>query len=188
MSGQDGIKKAKQNTWTEERVEQLKRLWLEGLSASQVAAKLGDGITRNAVIGKLHRLGLSGRGSPTRVSRPRTRRPRKPSAPRKVSARSSSDGAGSSSSGRAGGAARPASRPEVIPEPILLENIPQSERIGILDLTEHTCRWPLGDPGTEDFCFCAKTPQAGTPYCDYHASLAYQPANERRRPRKASTA
>ena len=186
MSGQDGIKKAKQNTWTEERVELLKQLWLEGLSASQVAAKLGDGITRNAVIGKLHRLGLSGRGSPTRVSRPRTRRPRKPSAPRKVSARNSTNGAATPPPARANVSARATTRPEIIPEPILLQNIPHSERIGILDLTEKTCRWPLGDPGTEDFCFCAKTPQSGTPYCDYHASLAYQPANERRRPRKAN--
>ena len=59
--------------WTDERVEKLKRLWAEGLSASQIAGELGNGITRNAVIGKVHRLGLSGRvkAASSAPSRPR---------------------------------------------------------------------------------------------------------------------
>ena len=63
-------------TWTDERVENLKKLWQEGLSASQIAGRLG-GVTRNAVIGKVHRLGLSGRVNNTR---PKLHRPRRPAA------------------------------------------------------------------------------------------------------------
>ena len=74
--------------WTDERVEKLKKLWSEGLSASQIAAQLG-GVSRNAVIGKVHRLGLSGRAAPSQPSRPafRAARPRAtqaPSAPRRI--------------------------------------------------------------------------------------------------------
>src|SRR5437899_1237256 len=68
--------------WTDERVDQLKTLWTEGLSASQIARVLGEGITRNAVIGKVHRLGLAGRATPSRADRPRL-----PSAPRLYRAR-----------------------------------------------------------------------------------------------------
>ena len=63
-------------SWTDERVELLKKLWSDGLSASQIAAELG-GITRNAVIGKVHRLGLAGRAGPARAERPRNAMPRK---------------------------------------------------------------------------------------------------------------
>lgn len=177
MSESEDVKKPRKNTWPPERVEILKKLWMDGLSASQIAAQLGDNITRNAVIGKVHRLGLSGRGSPTRVSRPRTRRPRQPSAPKRMP-----------TSGNA--ALKPrqtpmvAKRQEPALEPIRLVDIPEGERIGILGLTEKTCRWPLGDPDSDEFCFCGKTPQDSTPYCEYHASIAYQPANERRRPKK----
>ena len=58
--------------WTEERVELLKKLWSDGLSASQIAGRLG-GITRNAVIGKVHRLGLAGRATTSRMRAPRLR-------------------------------------------------------------------------------------------------------------------
>src|SRR5262245_23827496 len=62
-------------TWTDERVETLKKLWTEGLSASQIAAELG-GVTRNAVIGKVHRLGLAGRAKSPSSTAPRPRKPR----------------------------------------------------------------------------------------------------------------
>lgn len=179
MDDQSGVKKPKKNTWPDERVEILKKLWLDGLSASQIATRLGDNITRNAVIGKVHRLGLSGRGSPTRASRPRVKRPRQPSAPKQMPM-----------SGNAALKPKIASasalQPEPAPEPIRLVDMPEGGRIGILQLTEKTCRWPLGDPGSEEFCFCGHEPQTGTPYCDYHASLAYQPSTDRRRVRKTA--
>ncbi len=179
MSREDAVKKPRKNTWPDERVVILKQLWLDGLSAAQIAAKLGDGITRNAVIGKVHRLGLSGRGSPTRVSRPRTRRPRQPSAPRRMAT-------SGNAALKAHSSASLVRRREPVPEPIRLVDIPESERIGILALTDKTCRWPHGDPGSDEFFFCGQQTLEGTPYCEGHANLAYQPANERRRPRKVA--
>lgn len=168
------------STWPPERVELLKQLWAEGLTASQVAARLGDGISRNAVIGKVHRLGLSGRQPPSHAASPRPRRPRQPSPP----------GRQPVVSGATAVARKPdyrlQPRPEPEPQPIRLVDIPRSERINILMLTDKTCRWPIGDPGTEDFCFCGRTPKAGVPYCDYHASIAYQPLHDRRRAKHAS--
>ena len=121
-------------TWTDERVESLKKLWGEGLSASQIAAELG-GITRNAVIGKVHRLGLSGRAKSPSASAPRPRKARAHTHLMRVS--------------------RPAIRGntalahaydfEQEPEPELVDNvIPLGQRRTILELTEDTCRWPIG--------------------------------------------
>lgn len=157
-------------TWTDERVETLKKLWADGLSASQIAAELG-GITRNAVIGKVHRLGLSGRAKTPAAAAPRPRKPRSHSQLLRV--------------------ARPAVRGntalahafelEVEPEPELLDNvIPLGQRRTLLELREDTCRWPIGDPGTADFFFCGGPAIAGLPYCAHHSRVAYQPANIRR--------
>jgi GcrA cell cycle regulator len=163
-------------TWTDERVELLKKLWSEGLSASQIAGELG-GITRNAVIGKVHRLGLSGRAKSPSSSAPRPRKARAHSHLMRIS--------------------RPAVRGntalahafdyeyDVEPEPI--ENvIPIGQRRTLMELNESTCRWPIGDPGSQDFFFCGGPPIGGLPYCAYHSRIAYQPANDRRRDRRAS--
>jgi GcrA cell cycle regulator len=175
-------------TWTSERVELLKQLWAEGLSASVIAGRLGAGISRNAVIGKVHRLGLSGRATPARTSAPRPRRPRQPSHP-----------GGQSSGGQAGRtrvfptSGANALKPQVCqervvepdPYPIHLVDIPKGERTNLLMLSDKTCRWPIGEPGTEDFFFCGMSPRESTPYCEYHARLAYQPLHGRNRQRRA---
>jgi GcrA cell cycle regulator len=161
-------------TWTDERVENLKKLWGEGLSASQIAAELG-GITRNAVIGKVHRLGLSGRAKSPAAAAARPRKARAHTHLMRV--------------------ARPATRgntalahaydfeQEQEPEPV--DNvIPLGQRRTILDLTEDTCRWPIGDPGSTDFFFCGGQAGTGAPYCSYHSRVAYQPAGDRRRDRR----
>ena len=164
--------------WTDERVELLKKLWADGLSASQIAAKLAGGVTRNAVIGKVHRMGLSGRVTRNRVSTPRTRKTREPSHPGRPSVAPTPRSIGAN-------ALKPLAEiePEPIadPVPIRVADIPEGERVTILMLSEKTCRWPIGDPGSEDFCFCGQPPKAGSPYCAGHAALAYQPASERRR-------
>jgi GcrA cell cycle regulator len=83
----------------------------------------------------------------------------------------------------------PAARPEPEPEPIRLVDlrVPEGERVNILMLSDRTCRWPVGDPGAEDFCFCGHTPKAnGGPYCDYHSRIAFQPLQDRRRHKVAS--
>jgi GcrA cell cycle regulator len=171
--------------WTEERVELLKKLWSDGLSASQIAGELGN-VTRNAVIGKVHRLGLSGRAkSPAAAGTPRA------TSPRKAPTRSPSH----PMAGPAGGMTRGANalapqfaaeaETEAHQEPAPSEDVvvPFSERVTIMDLREYMCRWPMGDPTTPEFRFCGGRSQTGMPYCSYHARIAYQPAADRRRDR-----
>jgi GcrA cell cycle regulator len=139
--------------WTEERVEQLKALWTEGLSASQIARVLG-GVTRNAVIGKVHRLGLAGRAGPARSERPR-------SVSHKSVVRM----------------AQP--EPPVVEEdPIILED---GSFATVLTINDRMCRWPIGDPAENEFHFCGRKPKGGSPYCEAHARKAYQPPAKRDR-------
>src|SRR5579871_1803814 len=160
--------------WTDERVELLKKLWADGLSASQIAAELG-GITRNAVIGKVHRLGLSGRAKSPASAAPRPRKARAHSHMLRVSRPSI----------RGNTALAHAYELEQEPEPQHIDNIiPLGQRRTILDLTEETCRWPIGDPGSAEFFFCGGQTITGLPYCGYHSRVAYQPAADRRRDRR----
>ena len=167
--------------WTDERVELLKKLWADGLSASQIAAELG-GITRNAVIGKVHRLNLSGRAQPPRNPQARSpRKAREPSHPSRGSLPPSMPIAGNTMlkpQPRAEAQPRQAALPA--PEPVRLVDIPKGGRVTILHLSDKTCKWPIGDPGHEEFCFCGHNPRTGSPYCEYHARLAYQPLPDRR--------
>jgi GcrA cell cycle regulator len=66
------------------------------------------------------------------------------------------------------------------PEPLRLVDLPKGGRVTILHLSDKTCKWPIGDPGQEEFCFCGHGPRVGSPYCEYHARLAYQPLQDRR--------
>ena len=160
--------------WTDERVEMLKKLWADGLSASQIAAQLG-GVSRNAVIGKVHRLGLAGRAKSTRTT---TQRPRAKPRPAKPTTRVPQF------SGNAALRMEPeaAPQPVVAPRPVLEEIIiPEEERATILDLNEHRCKWPVGDPTREDFYFCGRHSGPGGPYCEHHAKVAFQPSSDRRR-------
>jgi len=157
-------------SWTDERVELLKKLWADGLSASQIAGELG-GITRNAVIGKVHRLGLSGRAKSPSSTAPRPRKARAHPHMLRVSRPSV----------RGNTALAHAYDYEVDPEPEVLDNIiPIGQRRTLLELNEMTCRWPIGDPGSADFFFCGGQTVTSLPYCAYHTHDAYQPANLRR--------
>ncbi len=166
--------------WTDERVELLKKLWNEGRSASQIAAEIG-GITRNAVIGKVHRLGLSGRAKTPSSTLPRVRKARAPAQmvrPTRPLVR-----------GNTALAARlaPVYELEVEPEPELIENvIPIGQRCSLLELSDSKCHWPIGDPGHPDFFFCGGKAVAALPYCAYHCRIAYQPIAERRRERRSA--
>lgn len=161
-------------SWTDERVELLKKLWSDGLSASQIAAELG-GITRNAVIGKVHRLGLSGRAKSSSSGAARPRKARAPGHMLRVSRPSM----------RGNTALAHAYEHDVEPEPELIDNIiPIGQRRTILELTEETCRWPIGDPGSADFFFCGGNTVTSLPYCAYHSRVAYQPVSDRRRDRR----
>ena len=156
-------------SWNDERVDLLSKLWLEGRSASQIAAELGQGVTRNAVIGKVHRLGLSGRvkvATPVAAARLRPRPAQKPEERQPLPP--VDQGAGT-------GVALPVVRAaaEVV--------IPFSTRVTIMDLRDTMCRWPLGDPTSAEFRYCGSRNGALGPYCEDHARLAFQPTQERRR-------
>ncbi len=140
--------------WTDERVESLKKLWLEGLSASQIAKQLG-GVTRNAVIGKVHRLGLSGRAAPSQPQRPVFRAPR---APRPA---------------MVGAAPRRTEPHAPAATPLYVREEPGSATV--LTLGAHMCKWPIGDPASDEFTFCGRRSREEGPYCNEHARVAYQP-------------
>ena len=160
--------------WSETRVTTLSKLWLDGLSASQIAKQLG-GVTRNAVIGKVHRLGLSGRAKSASSGVPRPRKARAPSHMLRI-------GRGAI---RGNTALAHAYEIETEAEAELIDNIiPIGQRRTILELTEQTCRWPVGDPGSGDFFYCGGNTLSSLPYCAYHARVAYQPPSDRRRDRR----
>jgi GcrA cell cycle regulator len=162
-------------SWTDERVELLKKLWSDGLSASQIAAELG-GITRNAVIGKVHRLGLSGRAKSASAGAQRPRKTRSPAHMLRIGR--------ASIRGNTALAHAYDIDADIEPEPI--DNIiPIGQRRNLLELNEQTCHWPVGDPGSGDFFFCGGNTVSGLPYCAYHARMAYQPVTDRRRDRRA---
>ncbi len=177
--------------WTDERVELLKKLWMEGLSASQIAAELGDGVTRNAVIGKVHRLKLSARAKPTNTA-PRARPAARPAAPRRPASPSASS-AGMSAKPRVSmarpqvmGATALAAAPEMETElyvaPAAAELfIPEDKRLNLLQLNEHTCKWPIGDPLSKDFYFCGQHSLETGPYCEFHSRRAYHQMDKKRR-------
>ncbi|HBK92377.1 MAG TPA: hypothetical protein DDZ68_11965 [Parvularcula sp.] len=147
--------------WNDERVELLKKFWAEGLSASQIASKMG-GVTRNAVIGKVHRLGLSGRAAPAKPQR------------------------GCDTPGYAAEPAPPAvfahkaietiiDEPEFV-APVVLTG---GDMTTVATLKGNMCKWPIGDPAKDDFHFCGQSAPSGKPYCAYHAHIAFQPAQRR---------
>jgi GcrA cell cycle regulator len=159
-------------TWSDDRVEQLKKLWEGGLSASQIAAELGN-VTRNAVIGKVHRLGLSGRAKSPSSAAPRQRKARPAAQQMMRVARPVS---------RGNTALAHAFEVEIEADPIAYDNVvPMSQRLSLLELNEATCHWPIGDPSSSEFFFCGGRALNALPYCAHHSRIAYQPAGDRRR-------
>ncbi len=220
-------------SWTDERVETLKKMWAEGQSASQIAKELG-GVTRNAVIGKVHRLGLSNRagagpatGGPapaTPVSAPPSSGPGpRPAAPDRsprarapvdddadnfdaaeedlddaddttlADADTADDDEDESDDIPMSPARRaiiPAGQPlppqpsanEISPEALakVTEVEKSARKLTLMELTEKTCKWPVGDPATDNFWFCGLPVQPGKPYCEAHVGVAFQPMSARR--------
>ncbi|SFG49544.1 GcrA cell cycle regulator [Palleronia marisminoris] len=193
-------------SWTDERVELLKKMWNEGQSASQIAKELG-GVTRNAVIGKVHRLGLSNRNQageveapvlePSAPVEPVVAEPAEP-APRAEPVEAApaveTDDADDEDEQDAPIPARrqivPAGQP-LPPQPSAneisaeaLETVREveksSKRLTLMELTERTCKWPIGDPASENFWFCGLPVQSGKPYCEAHVGVAFQPMSSRR--------
>jgi GcrA cell cycle regulator len=185
-------------SWTDERVETLKKMWTEGQSASQIAKELG-GVTRNAVIGKVHRLGLSNRADEGEDIVPEVARiePVKPVTPPRVEAVKVEPVKPMPKMEPAPlapipmrKAIIPAGQPlppqpsanEISPEALasVREVEKRAMRLSLMDLTERTCKWPIGDPATPEFWFCGLPSQPGKPYCEAHVGVAFQPMSARR--------
>lgn len=148
--------------WTDERVEQLKELWMDGYTCSSIAMRLGA-CSRSAVIGKVHRLGLN-------MTSPRREKPRKTKRP------SPQRGAAARSDGRT-------TSPQPIPADVgMLRRIaerdaaiPADQRVTLDKLADTGCRYPIGDPMHADFGFCPGTRVPGLSYCPEHAAVCLQP-------------
>ncbi|MGI3209843.1 GcrA family cell cycle regulator [Roseovarius tibetensis] len=197
--------------WNDERVELLKKMWGEGQSASQIAKELG-GVTRNAVIGKVHRLGLSNRNGSgpaaadvaavadepeiAPAAEPEAVPPLEPEArPEPEPEPAAAQEAEPEEEPEPAAVTRvrtivPAGQP-LPPQPSANEIDPdalakvseiekKAKRLSLMELTERTCKWPVGDPATEDFWFCGLPVQSGKPYCEAHVGVAFQPVSGRR--------
>ncbi len=209
-------------SWTDERVETLKKMWTEGQSASQIAKELG-GVTRNAVIGKVHRLGLSNRADEIEDIAPKAEAPKAepkvetvkvdalkidPAKPEMAKATAVKTDAPEDEA-LDEDAVKPSLRVEtaIAPIPMRKAIIPAGQplppqpsaneispealasvrevekramRLSLMDLTERTCKWPIGDPATPEFWFCGLPSQPGKPYCEAHVGVAFQPMSARR--------
>jgi GcrA cell cycle regulator len=169
-------------SWTNERIELLQKLWLEGWSASRIARELACGITRNAVIGKVYRLALSGRANARSGKGPDS--PPHQKAPRR-SARGHPDSPRPRIAGNTALAFHPFVSDAPVPQTVRDVVVPIAEPVTILELRESMCRWPIGDPAQSEFRFCGakKLPGQG-PYCASHTAIAYQSQHDRRRERR----
>lgn len=179
-------------TWTDERVEKLRELWGEGLTASQIARELG-GVSRNAVIGKVHRLGLGtrqntgkGEDEATEAEAPETT---DASVPEVENTAPTDDVAAAEPEETAQAAPVAAALEEALDEAqqeiqtaaaAAAEVEKNARKLTLLQLNERTCKWPIGDPSTDDFYFCGLRCAPDKPYCEAHAALAYQPMSSRR--------
>lgn len=155
--------------WTAEAIERLKALWAEGHSTAEIGRRMG--ISKNAVVGKAHRLNLSARPSPIR--RDATPRPAPvPRAPRPLPAPAPMQ--------RLAPAPVPRPMPAAAPQPVAAAPVVRSFPAARPRLGARTCCWPIGEPGTSGFRFCGAEPMAGKPYCMEHAALAYVKPRDRR--------
>tara|TARA_B100001093_G_C26177133_1_gene738240 strand:+ start:13 stop:507 length:495 start_codon:yes stop_codon:yes gene_type:complete len=142
-------------SWTDEKVEKLKELWSKGHTASQIAEMLGD-TTRNAVIGKAHRLDLEAR------------------APSKQTSTSSSQ-----QSRQVRKHTQPQSRKAKFQSILLDKNFEPENPKSLEELNENTCKWPVGHPNEENFYFCGRKPENEFPYCKLHVLYAFQPKGQK---------
>ena len=197
-------------SWTEERIERLKKMWHDGATASQIADELG-GVSRNAVIGKAHRLGLEQRPSPVKpgeeqevkkaapaAAGPKPASP-KAEAPRAATAAQTAPQAAPASPQRPsseiqyrsigpGGFIRqgPGEQQAPIPPAPPRRLVPAkpspevADKTSLLELNDRICKWPMGHPGEPDFYFCGEPANPGFPYCVQHCGVAYQAQLPRR--------
>lgn len=173
-------------SWTDERIALLKKMWKEGKSAADIAKVLAKGVTRNAVIGKAHRMGLSGRPSPIKNTPAK-----KEAAPKAAKPAAAAPAARGAKKTRAAAPAKPnlalVKEAEELKK-IEKEAVPVGGGVALIDLTERMCKWPIGDPKEPDFTFCGLGIRVGTPYCPNHAAMAYQTSSRSRNAAAAAAA
>lgn len=148
--------------WTDEAVEELKRMWDRGMTTGQIAKALN--VTKNSIIGKVHRLCLTARPSP--IKKADMVEEEKKTAAKEKSVKEKSKPAKQSP-------AKAASANEVKDTKSVAKPVVETANIPLVKLDNHTCRWPMGDPRDDDFCFCGKRVRTGQTYCEEHAAVAY---------------
>jgi len=196
-------------SWTDERIDRLKKMWSDGATASQIADELG-GVSRNAVIGKAHRLGLDARPSPVKpgeekqkkaapapkaapkpdqsaarapaTDRPATAQPAAPASPRAPAPGVQYRSVGPGGFIRQGPGETQAPIPPAPPRRLVpAKPSPEvADKTGLLELNDRICKWPMGHPGEPDFHFCGQPANPGFPYCVQHCGVAYQAQLPRR--------
>jgi GcrA cell cycle regulator len=195
-------------SWTDERIDRLKKMWADGATASQIADELG-GVSRNAVIGKAHRLGLEQRPSPVKPGEEKERKTAVAPAPARHAPKSEAPAAATPDSPTAtppptrtpqrspemqyrsigpGGFVRqgPGDQQAPIPPAPPRRLVPAkpspevADKTSLLDLNDRICKWPIGHPGEPDFHFCGEQANPGFPYCVAHCGVAYQAQLPRR--------
>jgi GcrA cell cycle regulator len=188
-------------SWTEERIATLTKMWEGGATASQIADELG-GVSRNAVIGKAHRLGLKARPSPVKANepkpapkaaKPKPAAPPPPAPPSQAEPRAAPPipsqplpnptqplpkivSVGPGGFLRQGPGDQQAPIPPAPPRRLVpAKPSPEiADKTSLLDLNDRVCRWPMGHPGEPDFHFCGEKVNPGFPYCVEHCGRAYQ--------------
>lgn len=161
-------------SWTEDRVSLLRKLWGEGHTAAEIAKQLG-GVTRNAVIGKAHRMKLSNRVSPIQQNKKPT--------PAKAVERNAVPASAKEQNNTKKSVVE--ARVSEAPKAAVAQTQPKAtknsgELFDLMDLKPRQCRWPCGDPREDDFGFCGDHAMPGLPYCEEHAKIAYQAATRNR--------
>lgn len=151
--------------WTDEVVEELRRMWDKGMTTGQIAKALN--VTKNSIIGKVHRLCLTARPSPIKKMPAKDVNKKPVAAEKKTRSTPSSSKSVSNENNK------------TIDEAVSSANLPEELNIPLVKLDNHTCRWPLGDPRDDDFCFCGRRIKTGQTYCEEHAAIAYVRTNKK---------
>ena len=143
--------------WTDEKVEKLRELWAQGYTANEIAKKLD--VTKNAIVGKVHRLCLTARPSPIKS---KNTDGETAEATAEVVTETSAEEIEAVDAGETKAAPKKAAKVGG-----------EKTNVKLVNLDSHSCRWPIGDPRDDDFCFCGKKVRSGQTYCDEHSMMAY---------------
>lgn len=166
--------------WTDEMVDQLRAMWAEGLTTGEIGKRLG--VSKNSIVGKVHRLGLSGRPSP--IKRKNEDAPEPAVADKKNTTVKAKEKEKEEIKPQKNKIEKTHQEPEIKIDIKTMEKetTPSQKHPGkvlLTDLDNHTCRWPIGDPKDENFHFCGKKVRIGQTYCDEHANIAYVKPNKK---------